>query len=330
MTEPTCKFGVYSDFRKLREVVVGIIDDLTLPPFSKDLSHYNAELKQALEATGGEPLNIPKAMPERFERAVGQLENIAATYAKHGVKVYRPRPLTEPERQYLDSLQRGWNQLYVADPVYVLGDHFLELNIRRAYRRKEVFPLREVVMPLLGSNPDAQHVAMPHANPYSPAGEGPGPFLEGGDILFFDKQVIVGQNEVLCSNRAGIDWLTRYIEPHGYSVHPMRVEGDVLHGLGVMALIREGLLLAYLPALPEGLPDPVKDWEVIELTEEEARSFATVGVSLDESTYLIDEVNTRIIEELSGRGVEPIPLPAKDLGFFGGDIRCVTLPVSRD
>jgi N-dimethylarginine dimethylaminohydrolase len=97
-----------------------------------------------------------------------------------------------------------------------------------------------------------------------------------------------------------------------------------------MCLIREGLLLAYRPALVEGLPSPVKDWEVIDLSADEARNFATVGVSIDEKTHLIGDTNTRVIDELDKRGVEPIPMPAEDIGFFGGSLRCSTLPISRD
>ncbi|MCP4187067.1 MAG: amidinotransferase [Gammaproteobacteria bacterium] len=325
------KYGCESDFGTLREAVVGIVEDLTLPPFSNDLAHYNDELRNMLQQSGGNPVSIKQALPERYERATNQLDGIVNCFEKHGVKVHRPRPFSTEERQYLGNLQAGWNQLYAADPVFMLGNHFLEVNIRRAYRRKEVFPLRDVVLPLIADDMAMHHVAMPHANPWSPAGSGPGPYLEGGDLLMCgNKDIIVGLNDAMCSNQAGFDWLKRYMEPYGYRLHPMQVEGQLLHGLGVMALIREGLLLAYMDSLPGGLPDVVKDWEVIELSYEDTKNFATVGLSLDQKTYVIDEVNTRVIEELEKRNVTTIPLAAKDIGFFGGDIRCVTLPLARD
>jgi len=322
------RFGVHSEYGKLREVVVGRLE-LTLPPWRADMSHYNPELTAALEGRT-EPLDIEQAMPERFERANRQTENLVATYQRYGIVVHRPRRFFEEEKNYLGDLQRGWSQAYPADPVYTLGNHFLELNIRRAYRRKEVFPLHDLVMPLIEKDPDAHHVAMPAARPHTPSGEGPGPFLEGGDILICGRDILVGQHDGLCSNRAGIDWLTRYIEPFDYRVHPMPMQGNILHGLGVMCLLREGLLMAYLPALVEGLPAPVKDWELIELSADDTQNFATVGVSIDENTHLIDESNTRIIEELDKHGIEPVPLAAGDIGFFGGSLRCSTLPLSRD
>ncbi len=69
---------------------------------------------------------------------------------------------------------------------------------------------------------------------------------------------------------------------------------------------------------------------MVDLSADEARSFATVGVSIDEKTHLIDETNKRVIDELDKRGIEPVPMPAKDIGFFGGSLRCSTLPLSRD
>jgi N-dimethylarginine dimethylaminohydrolase len=323
-------FGHHSsDYGKLRQVVVGSADDLTIPPFSPALVHYNPELKQALIANDGKPLDIRSAFPERFERTVEQLDSLADIYEKRGIEVLRTRPYTEAEKGYLGFLQGGHHQLYPADPVFVLGNHYLEVNIRRAYRRKEVFPLRDLVMPLIEADPEARHVATPSAQPFTPSGEGAGPFLEGGDFIVIGKDIILGESHI-ASNRAGTHWLKRYIEPFGYDVHPMPMVGDLPHALGAMCVLREGLLMAYLPALAEGLPEPVRDWEVIALTEHEAQTFATVGVSLDERTYVMPAGNNRVVDELDKRGIEPITIPYEDVSFRGGSVRCSTLPLARD
>ena len=322
-------FGSHSEYGTLREVIVGNPQDLTLPPFGKDLSHYNDELRAVLEATGNKPLDVKKHFPERWLETAEQMEGIAKTFEDNGVTVHRLRPYTEEEKSYLDFLQQGHSQLYPADPVFVIGNHFMEINIRRAYRRKEVFPIRDIVLPMIEADPDIHYVAMPPARPFSPSGEGPGPFLEGGDILINGTDLIVGMGS-LCSNRAGIDWLKRYIEPYGYSVHPMPIKGDILHALGITCLLREGLMMAYMPALAEGLPEPLKDWDVIELTHEEMMGHATVGVSLDDKRYMIDPHHNRVMDELYKHGIEPIPTPSDAIGYWGGAIRCITLPLKRD
>ena len=329
MTDQEYSFGSHSEFGTLREVVVGTADSLTLPPFSNDLSHYNDELRGALVANGNQPLNIKTHFPERWQRTADQMDAVAATYESFGVKVHRVRGYNVEETQYLASLQQGFSQLYPADPVFVIGRHYMELSIRRAYRRKEVFALRDVVLPMIEDDPDAHYVAMPQSAPWSPSGEGPGPFLEGGDILIHGRDIMVGQGE-LCSNAAGIAWLARYIERWGYTVHAMPIKGPILHALGIMCLLREGLLMAHLPALAEGLPEPLKNWDVIEITEDEMNAHATVGVSLDDKHHMIDPRFNRVMDELGKRGIEAVPTPCDAIAFWGGAIRCITLPLKRD
>ena len=328
-------FGSHSEYGTLREVIVGSAQDLTLPPFSADLSHYNDELRSVLEATGNQPLSVAKHFPERWAETNRQIEGIVKSFEANGVTVHRLRPYEESEKSYLGFLQQGHSQLYPADPVFVIGKHFMEINIRRAYRRKEVFPIRDIVLPMIANDPAARYIAMPPAQPWAASahqsgpGQGPGPFLEGGDILILGKDLLVGMGG-LCSNRAGFDWLTRYIAPHGYTTHAVPIAGDILHALGVICLLREGLAMAYLPALADGLPPPIKDWEVIELTREEMHGHATVGVSLDQKRYLINPRHGRVMDELDRRGIEPLPTPCDALGYWGGAIRCLTLPLMRD
>ncbi len=309
--------------------MVGSAQDLHLPPYGKDLSHYVPELRNALLENGQKPLDAATVFPERYEKTVEQIENIAATYRRLGIKVHRPRRYSTEEAAFLGDLQQGWSQLYPADPVFVIGKHYLEISIRRAYRRKEVFPLRDIVLPMVDADSEAHYAAMPTSAPWAPSGEGPGPFLEGGDILIHGTDLFVGQGE-LCSDRAGADWLRRYIGRWGYTVHTMPIKGPILHALGIMCLLREGLLMAHLPALAEGPPVPLKDWEVIEITEEEMNGHATVGVSPDPQHYMIDPRFGRIMDELDRCGVEPVPTPCDAIGFWGGAIRCITLPLSRD
>jgi glycine amidinotransferase len=329
MPETTPVFGTRSDYDRLRMAVVGIADNLTLPPFNPTLHHYNDEVIAALKASNGKATSIKQAMPERYEKTAEQLDNLAALYENNGVTVFRPRPYTEQERRYLDDLQPGTSLLYPADPVVTIGKHYIELNIRRAYRRKEVFPLRDVLAPLIAADPEARHVAMPAAQPFEPSSGGPGPYLEGGDIVRFENHLYVGESDI-ASNRAGTDWLKRYIEPFGYTVYPVPMKGDVLHLLGITVLLREGLLMLYRPELiDEKLPGPLGDWEIIELTEQEATAFATVGVSLDDKRYVMPAGLNRVADELDRRGIEPIQITYDQVSFWGGSVSCSTQALSR-
>ena len=321
-------FGAYTDFGRLRAAIVGSADGLALPPFNPTLHHYNDEVQTALRRSGDQALLVAEVMPERWHKTVEQLDQLAALYESNGVQVYRPRPYSEEETEYLAHLQPGHSLLYPADPVYTLGKRYFELNIRRAYRRKEVFPLREIVAPMISSDAEASHVVMPAPQPFEPSSGGPGPYLEGGDIICYQNHVFVGEADI-ASNRAGTDWLESHITPE-YQMHRMPMKGTVLHLLGAMVLIREGLLILYRDELNCDLPEPLKDWDVIEISEAEARAYATVGVSLDDERYIIPAGLHRVNEELDRRGVQPIPIDFEHVGYWGGCVSCATQAISRD
>ena len=321
-------FGAYTDFGRLRAAIVGSADGLALPPFNPPLHHYNDEVQAALRRSGDQALLVAEVMPERWHKTVEQLDQLAALYESNGVQVYRPRPYSEEETEYLAHLQPGHSLLYPADPVYTLGKRYFELNIRRAYRRKEVFPLREIVAPMISSDAEASHVVMPAPQPFEPSSGGPGPYLEGGDIICYQNHVFVGESDI-ASNRAGTDWLESHITPE-YQMHRMPMKGTVLHLLGAMVLIREGLLILYRDELNCDLPEPLKDWDVIEISEAEARAYATVGVSLDDERYIIPAGLHRVNEELDRRGVQPIPIDFEHVGYWGGCVSCATQAISRD
>ncbi|MEG6509189.1 hypothetical protein V6C03_09425 [Methyloligella sp. 2.7D] len=324
-------FGVHSEYGKLNAVMVGQVEDFGYPPYSHSLRYLTGDKRRTLESTGGKVYDLKSEQPALYDTLVAQLETVCDAFRARGVEVCRPRTFTDPEKRYLGELQLGYSQLYPADPVFPVGKHFVEACIRRPFRRKEVWGIRDVVQPHVERTPDAFHVAMPQAQP-DPAdveGTGHGIYLEGGDIIILGRTVMVGHGP-LTSSPAGGKWLRRYLAPFGYDVHPVEVRGDFLHLLGVLCLIRPGLAIAYMPALGGKLPEPIRDWDVIELSLEECQALGTVGMNTDEKTHLIDRRQTRIIGELEARGLTCVPLEIDELTDWGGAVRCVTLPLSRE
>jgi glycine amidinotransferase len=323
------RLGCFSEYGRLRAVVVGSLEDLAYPAWSRNVRYLSGPIKELLMSAAGREVDVRRQAPELWQALSEDVERLVQTFSDYGVDVLRPRPFTSAETGYLSDLQGGHSLLYPADPTYVLGHHVIETCIRRPFRRKEVWATRAVLAPHIDADPDARHVAIPRAE-LGPAGaEGAGPFLEGGDIIMVGHDVLCGHTD-LTSNRAGVSWLSRYLEPFGYRVHPVPVHGDWLHLLGVLCLLREGLAMAYMPALDGTLPGPIGDWDVIEIDEHEARMLGTVGMNLDERRHLIDERLERVIGRLSDHGMEPIPVQVESLSQWGGAVRCVTLPIARD
>ena len=329
MAEGPIEIGCFSEYGKLNAVVVGRVDGLAYPAWSPNIRYLSGEIAELLSSADGDEVDVRERAPQLWEALAADVERVVDTFEQHGVRVLRPRPFHPDELGYLGHLQGGHSLLYPADPTFVLGKHVIETCIRRPFRRKEAWATRDVLMPHIDRDPSLRHVAMPPAEPHPAGDEGPGPFLEGGDIMVVGRDVLCGATD-LTSNDRGRAWLRRYLEPDGYRVHPIDVQGTWLHLLGVMCVLREGLVMAHLPALGGNLPDPVADWDLIEVTEEETRMLATVGMSLDQGRHIIDRRLERVIDEIGERGIEPIPIEIEHLSAWGGAVRCVALPISRD
>jgi glycine amidinotransferase len=329
VTKPSIELGCHSEYGRLDAVVVGRTDGLRYPALNRNIRYLSGEIAELLSsAPPGGSVDVRESAPHLWEQLTEAVERVVDTFTHHGVTVLRPRPFAPEERGYLGDLQEGASLLYPADPVYVLGKHVIETCIRRPFRRKEAWATRTVLQQFIDADPEVRHVASPRAELGVAGHEGAGPFLEGGDIIVLGQDVLCGNTD-LTSNAAGSAWLRRYLEPFGYRVHPVPVTGTWLHLLGVMCVLREGLAMAYLPALGGTLPAPIADWEVIELTEAETRMLATVGMNLDPRRHLIDARLERVIGELERHGMEPIPIDVEHLSAWGGAVRCVTLPISR-
>ncbi len=324
------EIGCYSDYGTLRTVMVGSTEDLAYPAWSPNIRYLTGEVAELLSNADGNAVNLRERAPALWEAVTADVESVADIFEEHGVEVVRPRKYLPEEMEYLEHLQGGHSLLYPADPNYVLGKHVIECCIRRPFRRKETWATRDVLMPHIEADPAVRHVSMPRARPHPAGEEGPGPFLEGGDLIMLGPNDVLCGNTVLTSNEAGREWLTRYLQDFDIRVHPVDVQGTWLHLLGVMCVVREGLAMAHMPALGGSLPEPIADWDVIDLTEQETRDLASVGMNIYQKKHLIDQRFERVIGELEKRGMEPIPVDVRSLSAMGGAVRCVALPIARD
>jgi N-dimethylarginine dimethylaminohydrolase len=72
----------------------------------------------------------------------------------------------------------------------------------------------------------------------------------------------------------------------------------------MFAVIRERLCMCFMQGLKEGqLPSPIKDWEVIEATAEEAHSLGCNTICLEPGVVIIGAEHKRLIREIEKREV---------------------------
>ncbi|MFC4336488.1 dimethylarginine dimethylaminohydrolase family protein [Salininema proteolyticum] len=321
-------FSVPNEFDTLWEVFVGRYDpDAPVPPLSYSFMKYLPDEATDLlaQVVGRSPREYDS--PESVEATAGQLEDLVAVYESHGVKVHRPRRLDEAENEFVVT---GSHQVFARDPMFVVDDLLVEGAMMMPSRRKEIFAYRETLFELTASSKGARWVAAPHPVPTAPdpeVAESPGPFLEGGDVFVLDDGVLAGHSG-LASNTAGIDWLRR--ELGGKPVHEVRVEHKWLHLDCVLAVVRPGLAVCHREGLPDGLPDLIADWEVVDATEEEAHAMGCNSMCLAPNKVIVPDEHGRLIDELVKRDVEVVgDFRFDEVSHAGGGVRCATQPLKR-
>ncbi|MBJ6761803.1 amidinotransferase [Myxococcaceae bacterium JPH2] len=269
-----------------------------------------------------------EAMPERQKAWEGERLALQAVLEKHGVRVLLPSLLTESQKEA--GGKYGYSNSYVRDPWFTVGDVVIEGSLRSLHRRREVLPCRTLfAQEVLPAECSYVAVPQPDAAPIDAKGPQVGPFLEGGDTLVLGKHVFVGLSG-LASSESGVAFLRKLLAPRGYVVEPVRLKNNFLHLDCALGLVRQGLLVACREALVDGLPEVLRDWECIEVTEDEASRLGTNGLPISPDVYVTDPVFQRIGDAIARHGVKVEYVDFTISRSFGGAFRCSTQPLWRE
>lgn len=322
MENDTRIIGVYNEWGKLREVVIGIPDDTVEIDFIPAMRWLPEPGIEACKTHGGKKTEevfpeIPGVLKQQIDRHAKVLED-------HGVIVHRTKPMRfSEERDFLSHIQRG-NMLFGgADFFRVIGHNVILLNsFRYPFRRKQVWVVRPVLEELIkGTN--ARYVATPPPSPHYTEGD---IYLENGDIMVDGFNVYIGMSGK-ASNVRGAAWLSQFLG-RDYRVHIVRLAPERFHLDWVLALNRPGLLTYCPQAIVGDLPEPLQSWDkVIVAPNEDA---GANNLSIDENTIVVAEQYGRIAEEYRRRGMEVITTPLDMTITYGSGSRCLTGVLRRD
>ncbi len=326
MQSQTTDIFVESEFARLRTVVLAQ-SELAISEAMMRNPHESAFLPEDIRNGADLPVgrDFGEAFPDRQRAWEQERENLASVLQRHGVEVLRPRKLTALEKS--SAGKDGYSNFFVRDPFFTVGDFVIEGSLRFLHRRNEILPVRPIfevrVYPYA-----CQYVAVPRPELGSQTDLGPGPFLEGGDVLVLGQHVFVGSSG-LASNALGARWLAKLLKPAGYTVELVRLRPDILHLDCALGLIRDGLIVVCEDALIDGVPDRLASWERIRVSLHEAATLATNGLPLSPDVYVTDPAFAHIGEQLARHGVTVEYVDFRISRSFGGSFRCSTQPLLR-
>jgi dimethylargininase len=141
--------------------------------------------------------------------------------------------------------------VFVEDPLLVFDEVAIVTRMGSPSRRQESASLAEAIAPFR----PVRHIVFD--------GCGPLATLEGGDVMRIGRDVWVGLSSR--TNQAGVQHLTRELEPFGYRVRPVEVRG-CLHLKSACCSMGDGKILANPAWLDTA---PLRDYTIVEVAPDE-------------------------------------------------------------
>jgi N-dimethylarginine dimethylaminohydrolase len=135
------------------------------------------------------------------------------------------------------------------------------------------------------------------------------------------------------SSTRGVEWLRALLEPQGYTVLQVSLHEECLYLDIMLSLPREGVAIVCPEAFVEGIPSQLRDWDMVEVTPEQARSDACNGPPIDSSNYIVPwsdvDGGTTVQNGLEAHGITCRGIKYDHHHEDGGSIRCSTHPLVR-
>jgi glycine amidinotransferase len=346
-TSPVCSFN---EWDPLEEVIVGIVDDATVPEWDPAIKAITPEhARWFFDEYGGKP--FPQEM---ITKAASELNNLAAVLTELGVKVRRPEQMKFSE----EFVTPWWKSrgLYAAMPrdVYMIcGDVLIEAPMAWRTRYFETFAYHPLMTEYFKDG--ARWLCAPKStmadgfydeeyDPRHPMKNGQKQFVITNNEIAFDaadfircgKDIFVQKSNV--TNDMGIEWVRRHIgldiavhEVDFGDMHPMHIDTTIVP-------LAPGKILIN-PTWVKELPPMFDSWEVLVAPEptylnDNALYFSSDWLSIntlsiDEKRIIVEEQEKPLIDALKNWGFEPIPIPFRNFYSFGGSVHCATLDIRR-
>lgn len=343
---PVC---AYNEWDPLEEVIVGVVEGATVPPWHSSLRAVIPEHQLPFfRKNAGQPFP-----PEQVAAANRELEELVHLLEAEGVKVRRPDAF-EHGRAFSTPHWNSDNGLYSAMPrdvLLVVGDQIIESPMAWRSRYHESFPYRSLLKEYFRQG--ARWAAAPKPELRDELFDSdfidprPGepmryvitefePTFDAADFMRFGRDIVAQKSNV--TNDFGIEWLRRHLGDtyriHVFEfadTHPMHIDATLIP-------LAPGKLLINPERVPQ-LPALFKGWDVFHaphpvIPDEHPLYMTSKWINmnilmLDEQRVVVERSDAPMIAALKKWGFKPLPCNFRHFNSFGGSFHCATVDVRR-
>ncbi|GAB3143280.1 amidinotransferase [Micromonospora sonneratiae] len=339
----------WDEFTTLREVVVGDATHARIPDQADRSAWLNCYPRlTAAELKAVEVGQFPKHVIDETNE---DLAILIATLRGLGVTVHQPSaPDHSVEFRSPDWRSVGLASYCPRDLTLVIGSTIIETASPMRARYFELFGMRQLFQDYLLRG--AHWLAAPRPqlrdelfevdpDGLPDLGEAE-PVFDAANVLRLGRDIFYQVSR--SGNELGLRWLTSTLRliRDDLRVHPLRGVYGYTHIDSTIALLRPGLVLLNPERIkPDGIPEPLRGWDVLWCPALEERPTAlpyTLSESwismnllmVDQDHAIVDAEQPELIATLERRGITVLPHRLRHARVLGGGFHCVTLDTVRD
>ena len=334
--------NVKNEYSRLREVIVGRVDNANQPFHGTDLHAINYADKDTIPTSERGLFD-----PQVYEESIEDLDLLAEALEDFGAIVHRPNILDTKK-----TVSNGYwetDQYYTfcpRDTMTVIGDTIIESPMTLRSRQFETDAYRELFIDYMDKG--AKWICAPKPRLTDDSYQRDDldkltitevePVFDAAKILRHNDDILYLNSNT--GNYKGYTWLKNLLGDK-YKVHYLENMYSYSHIDSTIAILRDGLALVNPARVNENnMPELFKGWDIIYSPpmvdigyKGVLRASEWVGInliSLDENTVCVDNRQTELINELKKYNIEALDLKIRHSRTLGGSFHCCTADMVRD
>ncbi len=304
--------------------------------------HGSGILKELTSKYPGK--SMKEVRPDLYDTLVDESDQLAQAMRDNGTKVVRFEGDEYPEEilnyNYSWSKQKQYS-LQAHGGGDVIGNCLLSVWEVTPNQCAELI-VRDAINEIMQNDPNAVWLTMPVMWPTVDR-RPVGPF-SSGDFFVFEGIVFVGIgvddpkhiDDISVPRSANDEYTTeimrRMLKPFGWDVKPMYFNTRYGYHIDVIFKpVERGLMIGPKDGLWHGLPEELKDWEILPVDREEQQKGCCNAIVLDKKKICMVKGCPKIVKKLETRNFDVVEIDYKtNWDMSGSGIHCSVMQLWRE